>query len=539
MNSKLKIAILLSSLVSFEAVASQEHLAANARRRGTQTKKVSSQSAPKSDSDLKSALNLASTGKYTEASQRLFALSYSPRYLDKRMQIKYILGLTLFQMKLYQTAAFQFIGVVKDGKSQYTKQSLEKLSLAADALGDDTLLNYAISRVNIDEFPRANRDMLHFRIGEYQARNGQHEEASRSFAKVGRGSALFSQAKYNQGLALAQGNQLDQSVLAFDELIEARKAAGLTDKSRVAAMMGRARALYQKKEFDSAIEAYRQVPRDSLYWHDTLFESSWAMLRSGRFRSALSNFHSLHSDYYEDNYQPESLLLRGIVYLYICKYDEMDKVLNLFSGTYKPVYRQIDDLLKEEKDPTRLYNGLADMIKTMKDERNKGERDEDKPRMAPAGSMPYLIAQKISREGDFQKAYRYIQKLNDERRTLNALPAAWKSSGVGQYAKRVLETRLAKARIRGGQIVRNHLEMIREELVDLFEQEGFMRYEMINGRKETLKKRIAGKEIEAQVDESNQRDFYIQNGYEYWPFQGEYWLDELGNYHYVGTQSCN
>ncbi len=67
-------------------------------------------------------------------SQRLFQLSYSPRFRDKRMQIKYILGMTLHQMKLNQVAAFQFIGVVKEGENKYIKQSLEKLSLAADSL---------------------------------------------------------------------------------------------------------------------------------------------------------------------------------------------------------------------------------------------------------------------------------------------------------------------------------------------------------------------------------------------------------------------
>ncbi len=52
--------------------------------------------------------------------------------------------------------------------------------------------------------------------------------------------------------------------------------------------------------------------------------------------------------------------------------------------------------------------------------------------------------------------------------------------------------------------------------------------------KRHLKKRIAGKDVEGeQINQENQRDFYIQNGYEYWPFRGEYWLDELGNYHYV------
>lgn len=81
--------------------------------------------------------------------------------------------------------------------------------------------------------------------------------------------------------------------------------------------------------------------------------------------------------------------------------------------------------------------------------------------------------------------------------------------------------------------------VVKAELVDLFEQEGFIRYEMINGKKEQLKKKVAGKDLpKGQIDEDNSRDYYIQNGYQYWPFRGEYWLNELGNYHYVGTQSC-
>ena len=55
-----------------------------------------------------------------------------------------------------------------------------------------------------------------------------------------------------------------------------------------------------------------------------------------------------------------------------------------------------------------------------------------------------------------------------------------------------------------------------------------------------MKKKISEKDLPAeQIDEKSDRDYYIQNGFEYWPFRGEYWLDELGNYHYVGTQACN
>jgi hypothetical protein len=255
------------------------------------------------------------------------------------------------------------------------------------------------------------------------------------------------------------------------------------------------------------------------------------MLRSGRFRSALSNFQSLHSAFYEDFYLPESLLLRSFVYLYICKYEEMDKVLNLFTKIYKPVYDQVDKLLENVNNADRYFTIMNDMMRVAKagPERNRTSLP-----------MPYLVAQKIVREADFQNTFQYIRKLVEEKKRIERLPASWQSASVGQYAKKVLNTRLVKAKQKAGKIVRAHLLNLKEELIDLIEQEGFARYEMINGRKETLKKKISGKELPDQsINQNQQRDFYIQNGYEYWPFRGEYWLDELGNYHYVGTQSCN
>lgn len=480
---------------------------------------------------LADALALAKAGKYKEASLRLFQMSFSPQYREQRMQIKYLLGLMLYQMKFNQVAAFQFISVVKDGNSKYMKQSLEKLSLAADQLGDDTLLNYAISRINVEEFPKSHRDMLYYRIGEYQMRNQQYEQAVRSFSKVDRQDDFYPRAKYLEGLSYAEMKKPTEAATTFDELAESRAGKKVTDKVRVAALMGKARALYQKKDWPGAIEAYREVPRDTMSWHDTLFESSWAMLRSGKFRSALSNFQSLHSSYYEDFYLPESLLLRAIVYLYICKYEEMDKVLNLFNRVYKPVFRDVEKALVDLNSPSQMFNEVNRVINDYKKNGDQVNRKGYK--------IPLLVVRRIAQEPDFQNTYGYIKKLMEENKRLKAMPSEFKSSTLGRYAARVLATRMNKAKNRAGKQIKAHLTAIREDLFDLFEQEGFIRYEMINGRKESLKKRIAGKELPVQqIDEDNARDYYIQNGYEYWPFRGEFWLDELGNYHYVGTQSC-
>lgn len=484
-------------------------------------------------SEMVQALQLAKSGQYQQASELLFRLAYSPSYRDKRLQLKYILGLMLYQMKLNQAAAFQFIGVVKKGRSKYLNQALEKLSLAADALGDDTLLNYAISKVKVSRFPRTHRDMLYYRIGEYQMRHERFDDAARSFEKVDRSSKFFPNAKYNQGLAFAEGKRLNLALGAFEDLQNVRESEGITDSARVAALMGKARTLYQKQDWDAAIAAYREVPRDTESWHETIFESSWAMLRSGRFRSALSNFHSLHSAYYENTYLPESLLLRSIVYLYICKYDEMEKVLNLFTSLYKPVYKDIVQMLNSGSDPVVYFN---EVIRGMRDYKLQGDEiNTSKYR------IPFLATSKIAKEGDFRHSFRYIKNLLTELRIIRSQPPKWQASAIGKYSTKVVKTRLLKARQRAGRQIKAHLEDIRAELFDLFEQEGFIRYELINGRKESLKKEMAGKDLteqKQQIDEDNNRDYYVQNSYEYWPFRGEYWLDELGNYHYVGTQSC-
>jgi hypothetical protein len=103
-----------------------------------------------------------------------------------------------------------------------------------------------------------------------------------------------------------------------------------------------------------------------------------------------------------------------------------------------------------------------------------------------------------------------------------------------------LNNRIKSTRAAIGNLAKKHLTNIKVELTDLSEQSGFIRYEMLNGRKELLKKRIDGKSIKKDLanDEKQDREFYVQNGYEFYPFQGEYWLDEIGNYHYLGKQSC-
>ncbi len=526
----LKKARWISLFLSAILMPSHGHAAAPAPKAPANTKSLIVQQVER---NMQQAIAMARDKKYMAAASALFPLTRRPELEKERMQIRYILGLMLLEMKLYQVAAFQFVDVIRDGKSRFVKQSIEKLSIAADQLGDDTLLNYAISRMELGDFPNSLKDMLFFRMGEVKQKSQQNKEAADLYSRVTPTSRYGYRAAYNRGVALAEQGDTDNAIRIFKDIVGARSGASVVDDVKVSAKMALARTYYQKQDWDNALLIYRDIPRDHELWHASLFESSWANLRSARFRSAMSNFQTLHSTYYDDFYLPESLLLRSIVYLYICKFEEMGKVLTLFEKTYGPARAKMTEFMQATSEPGEYYNELERVAQARRDLKAGKSR-------GAATRLPYNVGRFILGAADVQRSLGYLNRLNEEQRRLNALPGGWKESPIGKYSQRILQNRMKNTKGAVGDLVKNHIISMRAELRDIYEQAGFVRYEMINGQKEQLKKQIAGKGLtEEQIDDDASRDFYVQNGYEYWPFSGEYWINELGNYHYVGKQSCD
>lgn len=482
-------------------------------------------------------------GDYFEASKIFFGLLDKEKNPLRLLQIRFILGRTLQELKLHQVAAFPYYEIIRsegktNPKNKYVRQSLERLTVAADQLESDILLNYAVKQINEEDFPASNRDMLFFRRGEVRARDADFVEAAKEFNRVRSTSIFYNRARYQIALSLVEAGQLEKAENVYAALAEVSSDAGVTNKVRVNAMMGKARTLYQRKLFAEAIDAYREIPRDTEQWHDALFESTWALLQDGRFRSALSNFHSLHSPFYDDFYQPESLLLRAIVYHYICRYDEMETTLRLFERVYSPVQRELRSTLMSTSPSSAvsLYREVRKIDESF-DELKKVTKAKRQSQFQT--QVPFLVARQVLREGDVRRNLSYIRNLEAERKRIDQAPATWRESRVGRYARRVVERRIDATQQATGRLIRKHLEKIQVDLAGHFEQSSLIRLDMLSGKKESVKKEIAGKGLlRDTVDDQQDRNFYIQNGYDFWPFKGEYWLDEIGNYHYLGVKAC-
>lgn len=474
---------------------------------------------------LSNALKLARQGQYAGAAAQLYNLSKRKELAAERAQIKYILGTMLIELKLYQTAAFQFVEVIRSQDPKYTKFAVEKLSIVADILGDDTILNYALSKVDLKNFPANLRDMINFRLAEISQRSGNYQEAMAQYLRISPTSNYYILGMFNKGIVELEMNNTTHAIGTYNRLLEQLSNRPVTDNNKVAAQMGLARALYQNQDWDGSVAAYSNIPRDTMFWHDAVFEQSWAMLRGARFRSALSNFQTIHSAYYEDFYMPESLLLRSIIYLYICKYDEMEKVLGLFEKTYGPVRAKIGDFIKNTRGSEPYYDELhkAYLMKTTDAVENL--------------RLPYIVLRAALDQGDVKRSMGYLSMLDKERKKIDA-SNSFKATALGKYATKIVNQRTANTKAAIGDMLKTHLLNNRAELKDLYEQASFIRYEMISGKKESLKKQISGNAQEKTINSEVDRSFYVENGYEYYPFQGEFWHDEVGNYHYLGKQSC-
>ncbi len=481
---------------------------------------------------LNRARGLNDIKNYINASKILYSLSRNSRYRKEQAAIAYEMARSFEGLGLKQSAVFQLIRAVRYGQGQnlVLSKSLEKLSKLAFQVGDSIGLNYALSKVNLKNFPKEQKPILYFRFGEAYLGVNRFKKAIKAFLKVPKGHYLYSKSRYLIGLAYSEDGQLKESYSAFTQAANSRAEAGIADDERVAALMGRARVFYHLQRWDDSLQAYRLIPRDSKYFHDMMFESTWAMLRAGKFRSALSNFQSLHSEYYESYFYPEATLLRAIVYLYICKIDEVNKVINYYETTYSKMYVELSNYLKKNITPKA---DIREFMVLLKDLSSGGEINK------ASYKIPYVVLRHLNRNSKVKSKSEYYYNIQDEIARVDLIQG-WSRFKIKAAVKNSLLIRKRSSLKRLGRVLRKEIIKIKDELVGFEDQKELIKFELISSEKEQARKRLERRDgfFKDKKDLKVSRFSFTKDGYEYWPFQGEYWLDEIGNYHYLGASRC-
>lgn len=106
------------------------------------------------------------------------------------------------------------------------------------------------------------------------------------------------------------------------------------------------RVLYQKGDLTAAQEQFKQIPKSSSLWVESVEEKAWADLRRDDFDQALGEVTTLMSPALAPLVGPESYFLSNLMSLKICDYTRLFKTSELFKKRHRDRLVDLETLAK-------------------------------------------------------------------------------------------------------------------------------------------------------------------------------------------------
>ncbi|MBQ3367801.1 hypothetical protein IJG44_02745 [bacterium] len=455
---------------------------------------------------------------------------------------RYYYAESLFRMGLYQASEYQLAEILFEGsESHYFVSSLLKLLAVTYKTEDEKVLFAVLSNVDYEALPKKFANELTYYLGKINFYNGQDEQALKMFSQVKDYSSFYPKAKYFLGVIQVRQQMFADAMKSFTEIKEMPddKYIG-TDIKKLKGMAELAlgelyyAAAWQSQNklamFNVALNYFSNVGRDNAQWFESLFARTWASLMIGRFDSTLGTVVTLRSPFFTDIYFPEVNIVEAVTYYNLCQYDEVNNVIDYFFGVYPDYQKKMASWLENVSTKTGLdiYKELLVMYK----QAQAGEATE----------LPEAVLRNILTESLFVRKYNHIKEIERELVIIEKSPESFKNSVIAQDVSKKMMYQLTTLRNEAGVWLVQRVQNLNNELGQLIADMRAIRFEMTDSMKSSLEKEeLYGKEVKEEEEtvqkKTEMNPSVPQNSY-YYPFDGEYWEDELGYYFFNVDNLC-
>lgn len=371
----------------------------------------------------------------------------------------------------------------------------------------------------VESKPRAWLDEYHYLLGEFYDHYDNGKRAQHHFGKVSSGSRRYASARYHLGVLATGAKNPRTGVTLFRESLKRAQA----DKNQSVvelASLALARLAFEVGSYNAARHFYRRVPRTSRHYPRAQFELAWTEVMAERYRDALGTIHGLHTPFLRQLFAPDRQVLEAATYLNLCRYREATQALKRWGREVGPGVERLRTLLDERLAPGALLKAVRALA-------------AGKPSSLPAFALPAAVA-----DVRVYRAHQSLVQIEAEQRL-----AQTRLEGPAQKAV------LASLRKRRNAfLVRLDLELnrrLRDVLVSLdaikvkADEIGLEVELAEKGRLEEERRALsAGQKIDSGNGGMDIRRLRVGPGQQVWPFDGEYWLDELGSYRSALGSAC-
>jgi TolA-binding protein len=499
---------------------------------------------------LSAGLRLYQEERYPEAAvqfQRIAEGEIQDTPANKQ-KAEFFLGKTLYHLKYYQSALAVFDAVSVQGRGHlFFDQTLQWLAQLASQLPEPAGIIEKVGRYDLSQIQQFNSGegkefygQLLYLLGRSKYSKGEFDQAIQLFEEVPKDSKAYVQAKMFAGITHIRLRQARPAIQSFRSIIDAIEQGDLKtdEEQRVKdlAWLSLARVYYTAankvdeetgdRQVDgqflgAAVDAWSRIDTGSEYWLDALFEGSFAFFLADEFSRALGNIHTIFSPYFENSFYPEALVLKAVVFFYNCQMENASAMVAKFHERYDPVQKELQAKLAEFKDNESFYRFLNQV------------REGESARLSPA--LRGIIGSALS-DRTVLRHLEYVKLLEAEEKRLKGEPMAFQKSAVG--ARIVQDAALAKSTAveATGNLARGRYNRLVEELQDYMNQIDAVDLEVA-----TFERGQLSQEMQAQAvtgDRAAGGKVQVDEEHQVWPFDGEYWRDELGFYRQQVTSQC-
>ena len=228
---------------------------------------------------------------------------------------------------------------------------------------------------------------------------GKLADAEGELVLISKKSRLYSSAVYLRGVIRARQGRVQGSAEAMCEIAATEdndKFTFVVDERyftiKDLARLGLGRLAHEQGEYDDAYYHYFQIPDDSAYLPDALFEASWSMYQKRELATSRDLVHEFLKTFPTSPLWPEASLLAGYVELADCKFDDSQKWYDTLVARLQPIVDEIDKVRKDPELRKQLFangdhalpRGQADRRGRRHQARQGSREDADRRRARPA-----------------------------------------------------------------------------------------------------------------------------------------------------------
>jgi len=498
---------------------------------------------------LGNALRLYTQERYQEAAvqfQRVVE-GETPDAPANVQKAQFFLGKSLYHLHYYQSALAVFDEISEQGRAHtFFDQTLQWLAQLASQLPEPAGIIDKIGRFGVEQLDQFNSpenadlyNQLLYLMGRSKYNQGEFDKAIELFGRVDKENKWYVNARFFTGISYIRMRKAQPAAAAFRDIITAlddEEVEGVDDPARMKdlAWISLARVYYTaanrttpegERKVDgvllgNAVEAWTQLEPESEYWLDSLFEASWAFFLADEYSRALGNVHTLNAPYFTNYFYPEALVLKAVVFFSNCQMQNATAVVQQFHERYDPVKDKLDELLNKYQDNAQFFEFLQAI--------RAGKTDL-------AREVRGIVRSAVSDRAVLANL-EYVALLDDENRNLEQSPAQFKGSSLGARIQQDVLVAKSFAVDQAGDTAKARYNRLIDDMQDLANQVDTVEIEVLNYQRGQISAELQQQQTAA--GQSTGGSVFVSPEHNVWPFNGEYWRDELGYYRQEVTYKC-